>query len=432
MSANFSQTVLSASLAIGGTSLTVSTPSAPFAVPAAGAGRITLIDSAFAPTVMEIVTYTGRTDNGNGTFTYTGLTRGAEGTAAAAWSAGTVALQALTAGQYAADLAAKQATLVSGTNLKTLNGESLLGAGDLVIEGGGAGLTLFAESRSVASPNATVPVHALTAVGDEANIDFVIMPKGTGAILAQVPDGTAAGGNKRGSGAVDLQMSRTGATQVASGTRSVLMGYANAATGQDGVAIGVMNNASGRGGIAIGNACVASNNYALAMGNSSQATQSYSTAFGQCSFARTEGAIAEACSNSLGRYQTQRIFLRIDTTSTDPALLTATGSSANTYNHVVLPNNSAYYCRIRVLARNTSTNGSMSWSGTALIKRGANSASTTLIGSTIASDFGDAAMSACTVTLSADTTRGSLAVMVTGLAATTIRWVAQVETVEAA
>lgn len=36
-------------------------------------------------------------------------------------------------------IAAKQDTLVSGTSLKTINGQSLLGAGDLVIAGGGGG-----------------------------------------------------------------------------------------------------------------------------------------------------------------------------------------------------------------------------------------------------------------------------------------------------
>ena len=38
-------------------------------------------------------------------------------------------------------LAAKQATLVSGTSIKTVNGNSLLGSGDVVIGGGGAGTT---------------------------------------------------------------------------------------------------------------------------------------------------------------------------------------------------------------------------------------------------------------------------------------------------
>ena len=36
-----------------------------------------------------------------------------------------------------ADLAAKQVALVSGTNIKTINGATILGAGDLVVSGGG-------------------------------------------------------------------------------------------------------------------------------------------------------------------------------------------------------------------------------------------------------------------------------------------------------
>ena len=35
-----------------------------------------------------------------------------------------------------AQLDAKQPTLVSGTNIKTINGNSLLGAGDLAVSGG--------------------------------------------------------------------------------------------------------------------------------------------------------------------------------------------------------------------------------------------------------------------------------------------------------
>lgn len=37
------------------------------------------------------------------------------------------------------ELATKQATLVSGTNIKTINGSTILGSGDLVISGGGGG-----------------------------------------------------------------------------------------------------------------------------------------------------------------------------------------------------------------------------------------------------------------------------------------------------
>jgi hypothetical protein len=79
-----------------------------------------------------------------------------------------------------------------------------------------------------ASPNATVNVASLTAAVTTATGDIALVPKGTGAKLAQVPDGTTTGGNKRGTYAVDWQTVRTGATQVASGSLAVIGGgYGN-------------------------------------------------------------------------------------------------------------------------------------------------------------------------------------------------------------
>jgi hypothetical protein len=57
------------------------------------------------------------------------------------------------------------------------------------------------------------------------NSDLVLTPKGTGALIAgPKPDGTTTGGNARGTNAVDLQLSRTAATQVAAGVNSVICG----------------------------------------------------------------------------------------------------------------------------------------------------------------------------------------------------------------
>lgn len=327
--------------------------------------------------------------------------------------------------------------LVFGTGslelqLKTVNGETLLGSGDVVIEGGG-GLNYFEESRSTASPNATVPVHALTALGAEANIDFVVGAKGTGAILAQVPDGTAVGGNKRGAGSVDLQITRGSSSQVASGSNSIVQGSFCRASGVSSIAIGNGCTASGSYSVALGTGCTANSNGSVAIGSSCSAGAVYALATGQQTTARgVAGATTEGYSASPGRQQMARYPTRLDTTSDTASTMTADGGPPSTSDLPVMPDNSAYYCRIRVLARNTSTNESKSWSGTALIKRGANAAATTLVGSSIASDFGDTAMSACTAEISANTTYGALAVIVTGLASTSIRWVAQLETVEAA
>ena len=48
----------------------------------------------------------------------------------------------VTSGGVESGLGTKQSTLVSGTNIKTVNGNTLLGSGDLVISGGGSGITI--------------------------------------------------------------------------------------------------------------------------------------------------------------------------------------------------------------------------------------------------------------------------------------------------
>jgi hypothetical protein len=53
---------------------------------------------------------------------------------------------------------------------------------------------------------------------------IALVPSGSGAIMASIPDGTTVGGNARGSGAVDLQLQRSGANGVASGNYSVIGG----------------------------------------------------------------------------------------------------------------------------------------------------------------------------------------------------------------
>lgn len=87
-----------------------------------------------------------------------------------------------------------------------------------------AGLARFTEAESTAAPNATVYVDSLTAAASTANADLAIVPKGLGALLGQVPDGTATGGNKRGTGATDWQRLRSAATRVASGADSTIGG----------------------------------------------------------------------------------------------------------------------------------------------------------------------------------------------------------------
>ena len=150
------------------------------------------------------------------------------------------------------------------------------------------GLTYFTEAQSTASPNATVNVDSLTAIATSTNADFVIKPKGTGSILASIPDDTTTGGTKRGLQCTDLQTKRTASTQVATGNYGVIGGgygnqitsgesgtiaggYVCVITGAYGTASGLANSIGNGGfGAGISNTVTGTTNSAL--GNSNTIT----------------------------------------------------------------------------------------------------------------------------------------------------------------
>jgi len=88
-----------------------------------------------------------------------------------------------------------------------------------------SGLTNFTESNY--SYDSKYGVKLLARNDAQTNVDFVFSPKGTGAILANQPDGTVIGGNNRGDYAVDLQTDRNDASQVALCAYSVILGGKN-------------------------------------------------------------------------------------------------------------------------------------------------------------------------------------------------------------
>ncbi|MFN8366050.1 MAG: hypothetical protein U0Y96_02275 [Candidatus Kapaibacterium sp.] len=118
----------------------------------------------------------------------------------------------------------------------------------------GGGLTNFTESVNTSAPNTTVPVVRLLATNSATNIDIALSPKGTGALTAQVADGSHPGGNKRGVNAVDWQTSRNAQVQVASGAYSTISGgNANTASGlHSTVSGGNINTASGNQSAVLG------------------------------------------------------------------------------------------------------------------------------------------------------------------------------------
>jgi hypothetical protein len=136
-------------------------------------------------------------------------------------------------------------------------------------------------------------------------------------------------------------------------------------------------------------------------------------------------------STTAGTTQTGLLVLARQTTDATATVLCSNNSAASGTNQVILPNNSAYTFKGTLIANVTGGGDTSSWEFRGCIKRGANAAATSLVGTPKIDNIGyDAGATLWSFTLTADTTNGGLAVTVTGLASTTIRWVAKIETTE--
>ena len=341
-----------------------------------------------------------------------------------------------------------KATLTAGSGITITNG-----SGAITIAATGTALTNWTEAVNTSAPNATVPVVSFTATNAATNVDAAIVPKGTGALVAQVADNTATGGNKRGTNAVDWQTARGLNTQVASGVYAVVSGgFFNVASGSTCVVGGGQQNSATANSCTVGggqfNAAstlaatvcggstnTASGEYSTVVGGANNLADAiYSSASGN--YATTRLAISQAFGQSpiaasAGVSQKRSFILGRQTTDITATVLTTNGSAASSTNQVNLVNNSAFYFQGVVIANVTGGGNTKGWDIEGVIKRGANAASTALVGTaTVTSGYADAGASTWTVTVTADTTNGCLAITVAGQAATTIRWVANIETTE--
>jgi hypothetical protein len=239
--------------------------------------------------------------------------------------------------------------------------------------GGGGGLTNITETLHTASPNNTVNAEQLEVTGGTTNVDLVLTPKGTGAfILGNEPDGTATGGNKRGAGAVDLQMVRSSAARVASGQEASISGGANniasnfqATVGGGGnntasqayatVCGGINNTASQqKATVAGGSSNVASGDSSTVLGGEGNTA---SAQFSLVSGNEAAGSIFGQYAHATGRFsakgdaQCSRFIARNSTTSTTPVELFLNGTSLR----LTIPSNKGIAGKMMVQAKQASS-----------------------------------------------------------------------------
>lgn len=285
----------------------------------------------------------------------------------------------------------------------------------------------LSESKIYDTPNRAIPVVALLANGPDVDIDVAIAPKGLGALTAQVADGAIAGGNKRGAGAVDLQMLRTAATQVASGTYSAALGRSNIASGANAVAIGSTNTASGASSVALGGSSTASGSSSVAIGSTTTASGASCVALGQQSVAAKYGQFSEAAGRFAANGDAQRsvYVLRNSTADATATELFLDGASLK----LTLATNQTLAFRATVVASTSLGADVASWEITGLIRN--NNGTVALVGTPTVTQVGvSAGASTWVLAVTADNTNKALILTVTGVIATNIRWVATVYTSE--
>lgn len=379
------------------------------------------------------------------------------------------------------------------TSVKTINGNSILGSGNIV-----AGLSFFTEAQATASPNNLVYANSLTAVATTTNADFVIQPKGTGAILCSIPNSIATvpniGGNKRGQYAIDLQRFGTSnsPTEVASGNYSAIIGGSRntASASQDTVLNGFRNTSSGGSatilngqlnsasggysfigngqnnivsglyGTAIngfgntasssytfagGGSCIASGSRAFSYGDSNTASGGWSVALNSTNTASSDYSNARGNNANtgttwgkwalggggatLGSSQKGLLVQTTRTTGNTPTEIAFQGGGVDLRAQMTCADNMGMRVKGSVIGKQSGSTNISAWDFDYVIVRGVGVGTTTIVGTPTISVVTNIPAWG-NPTITADTGRGYASLKVIGAAATNIHWTATIESTE--
>lgn len=253
----------------------------------------------------------------------------------------------------------------------------------------------------------------------ETNSALVLTPKGTGALIAgPKPDGSAVGGNARGANALDLQLSKNGNTQIASGNNSVLFGRRNTASGAYSVCAGGNSNA------AIADA-------AFVVGQTNRSESQFSSISGGVDgLANRYGMQAHAAGlfAAQGDAQRARFVLRCKTTTNAAVEMTLDGAAPGASNRLTIPAGKYLTGTINIAGIKSDGATAASYIRQFSIKHISATATTSLVGTVNTVGVDEAA--GTTISITANDPNDALKVDVTGITSEIWRWVAAVDVVE--
>lgn len=204
----------------------------------------------------------------------------------------------------------------------------------------GSGVTSWANvslsevtlSQHTASPNNTVNATRILANAASTNADLVLQPKGSGSILAQIPDNGTAGGQKRGTQSVDLQLTRSSASQIVAGNNSFSVGGSNTVGGNFAAAMGSTNAVNANNSYTFGNSNTINATNCYTFGNSNTANgSSFAFAMGVSNAVSGQYSFGMGNSNTVSGQYSAAIG-GFNTISSDNVLIIGSSNNSGTAN----------------------------------------------------------------------------------------------------
>ena len=417
-----------------------------------------------------VVCGTDNTAGANSSFVGAGTTNTANGTSNAIVSglnnstSGTFAFigagQANTAAGYHNFIGGGQTNSGTASAAVTTQSGTMNGTTAVTLSGSNANIKVgqLITGTSIVTASGTTPFTYVAAIsGTSLTLSQAASGSSTSTLSFFTPHGVVVGGgNNQATGSYSFiggggDAGTAANRNVASGDwSSVLGGFKNTASGiYSFVGGGATNFATSFSSVVCGGGAYATGGF---VGNSATSLSSFvgagvgNTASGSYSFisagtfGNTRGIdsyhVFPANNNAFGLSaqgvsQSGLLLLARQTTDATPTALTSNTVAAGTTNQVILPNNSAYFFTGEVISGVTGGGNTKGWTIEGVIKRGANAASTALVGTpTVTSMYADVGAATWAIAVTADTTNGGIRVTFTGQASTTIRTVCQIRTTE--
>jgi hypothetical protein len=349
---------------------------------------------------------------GGGTATGTSYTNPtAAGTAAAAFGSGSsaatlnsiaVGYQCSTAGSYAAAFG----YIASAVGL----GSTAIGA------------------NTVSTPSAS------TSIGCNSGYGGSVTATGSGAMAL---GGSYASGTDSFAAAIGNNTSSygaTGANSIVLGRQSnatnyaMAVGYTCVASASNACALGASATASGTSSVAVGQNVTASGSYSFASGFYTVASGSSSVALGTNSYSKEIGKYSFGNASSQGYQQAGKIVLRAATTTTTAVALTSDGNAASTNNQLIVAGSQAMAIQGTLIAKQSGSGNMAAYNITGAVSNNGGTMAVTGLALTLIGS--DSIGLGASPTIAVDNTNKGVTITSGYKSATTIHWVATVNTSE--